>query len=99
MKSCTATYTIREAAARCGYTRPNTFREKFLRTQEERDNLGARYDHKGRLILDRNAVEALASRLDKEREERGNWRLLNLGEWARPRARKQAAVLPRETES
>ena len=92
MKSSASTYTIREAAERCGYKRPNTFREKFLSSPELRQKLSAGYDHKGRLVLDRVAVNALVKQLERERESRGNWRRRNLGDWAEPGPR------PRRTE-
>lgn len=87
MKPKPLTYTIREAAAQCGFSRANTFREKFLRTPEEREAFGAHYDERGRLVLDRSAVEAAGRRVRAEREKRGNWRARNLGDYARPRRR------------
>lgn len=76
------TYTIHEAAERCGFSRPNTFREKFLDSPEARAAFGAEYDSKGRLVVDRNAVEELVTELEEERKRRGNWRVKNLGEHA-----------------
>ena len=48
MKAKSRTYTIREAAERCGFRRPNTFREKYLDSPEARAALGAHYDHRVR---------------------------------------------------
>jgi len=81
-----STYTIREAAERLGFRRPNTFREKYLKHSESRAALGATYDHQGRLVLDRRAVDDLASQVEQERKRRGNWRVHNLGKYAHPRA-------------
>jgi hypothetical protein len=85
---------VREAAELCGYVRPNTFREKFLSTPEAREKFGVHYDARGRLMVDRRAVQSLRKRLESERAERGNWRPANLGDWARPRRRR-----PRRTET
>lgn len=78
-------YTLREATERLGYRRPNTVREKHLRTQEDRERLGATYDVRGWLILDAAAVDRLARKLRRERAERGDWRRRNLGEHALPK--------------
>lgn len=75
------TYTLKEATVRCGYRRDNTMREKHLSTDEERDLLGHHF-HDGRVHLDAQAIESLAKELAAERQARGNWRVLNLGEWA-----------------
>lgn len=80
------TYTLNEAAARCGYRRVNTLREKHLATAADREILGHAYDDAGRVALDRVAVDALANRLAAERLARGNWRVRNLGKWARRRS-------------
>lgn len=87
------TYTIREAAERCGFRRPNTFREKFLDSPEARAAFGVEYDHKGRLVVDRMAVEELVTKLEEERKRRGNWRIKNLGAHAvrGPRPRKSTS--------
>lgn len=89
MKTKLHTYTIREAAQRCGFKRPNTFREKFLDSPEAREAFGADYDQRGRLVVDRQAVDELAERLKKEREQRKNWRVKNLGDYARPGPRRR----------
>jgi hypothetical protein len=84
MPSRNRSYTGREAAELCGYTRPNSFREKFLSTPTDRQRLGAHYDARGRLMVDRQAVQSLRKHLASERAEGGNWRQANLGAWARP---------------
>lgn len=78
------TYTLKEAAVRCGYKRVNTMREKHLASDEARAALGY-HIVRGAIRLDAKAVEHLARELEKEREERGNWRPRNLGPWAKPR--------------
>lgn len=83
------TCTLAEAAARCGYRRKATFREKHL-DNAGRISLNARYDDRGRLILDASAVERLALSLEMHRQARGNWRVDNLGRWARPGRRSTA---------
>jgi len=92
------TYTIREAAARCGYRRANTFRAKFLDSPEAREKFKAVYDYRGQLVVDRKVVEELVKRLDEERQKRGNWRVRNLGPYARPgpRPRKSPRVAERD---
>lgn len=68
-------YTLRQAAARCGWRRPNTAREQILPyvRNEVRNGL---------LWLDAQDVDAQAERLERERAKRGNWRPGNLGEYA-----------------
>lgn len=77
------TYTLAQAADRCGYARTNTMREKHLATEPGRQALGHAYDGKGRVVLDADAVDRLAQRLQAERKRRGNWRVENLGTWAK----------------
>ena len=84
------TYTLIEAATRCGYRRPNTFREKHLKTQNDRTRYVRGYDGRGRLQLDADAVDALADRLEITRLKNGNWRLKNLGAHANA-GRRQAS--------
>lgn len=79
----TRTYTLNQAAERCGYARVNTVREKHLTTDTGRQALGHAYDERGRVVLDADAVDRLAERLQAERKRRGNWRIENLGHWAR----------------
>lgn len=87
MSAKSLTYTIREAAELFGYRRANTFREKYLGSPEARAALGAHYDHLGRLVLDRRAVDELFKEVQEGRKRRNNWRVRNLGAWARPRAK------------
>src|SRR5690606_11767627 len=94
MSAKSRTYTIREAAERLGFRRPNTFREKYLNSPEARAALGAAYDHQGRLVLDRKAVDQLANEVEEERKRRGNWRARNLGAYARSRAKALNAPRP-----
>lgn len=74
---------LRDAASMCGYDRPNTMREKHLSSPSDREELGHRYDHRGRVVLFREAVEQLAARLREDREGRGAWRIHNLQGWGR----------------
>lgn len=85
------TYTLREAAARCGYRRPNTMREKFLATKTQRQRLGHRVVN-GVAFLDADAVDALALQVEAERAARGDWRVKNLGRYARKRRRRSPAA-------
>ena len=73
----------RDAASMCDYDRPNTMREKHLNSPNDREALGHRYDHRGRVVLLREAVEQLAARLREEREGRGPWRIPNQKGWGR----------------
>ena len=79
----TTAITLAEAARRCGWSRPNTFREHFLGTNESRDRLVVGVDAKGRLLLDEGTVRELVQVLEHERKARGNWRPRNLGRYAR----------------
>jgi hypothetical protein len=89
--SSAPSYTLREAAAKCGYRRANTMREKHLATPTQREALGHRIRN-GLALLDAQAVDALAAELEREREERGNWRIANLGRYARKWRRSSAGV-------
>ena len=77
------TFTLAEATRFCGWSRPNTFRERFLVTQQDRDRLIAGLDARGRLLLHGDEVRELTRALERERAARGNWRPLNLGPHAR----------------
>ena len=78
------TYTLKEAAERCGYKRVNTIREMHLSSPEDRQLLG--YDIRdGRVHLNAAAIDRLGNELGEQRQARGNWRVKNLGAWAEPR--------------
>lgn len=76
------TYTLAEAAIRCGYQHPTTLRRKHLTTEKDRSRLGFAFDDRGRRILDAEAIDALAATLTNERKRRRDWRTKNLGKWA-----------------
>ena len=77
------TLTLAEATRLCGWTRPNTFRERFFTTDVQRDRLVVGIDGRGRLLLDADRVRELVRILERERAGRGNWRPLNLGPHAK----------------
>lgn len=82
---------ISEAARRCGWRRANTFREKFLATEEDAASMGLAYDEHGRAVVDSSAVEAAVATVERERASREpDWRVKNLGRYARPRPTKRA---------
>lgn len=66
----------------CGWSRPNTFRERFLTTQDDRERLVIDLDVRGRLLLDADRVREIVKEVESERASRGNWRPLNLGRYA-----------------
>ena len=86
-------YTLKDAAVVLGYGHPNTIRNKHLEPKGEL----ARHYVNGNLRLDRAAVDALATRLNEERQRRpSNWRILNLGPYAgplRPRRRRTKLMI------
>lgn len=84
---------VAEAARRCGWKRPNTFRERFLATEEEASAMGLAYDEHGRAVVDARAVEAAVAKVQSERASRDpGWRLKNLGRYARTRPTTQLSV-------
>lgn len=84
--------TVAEAATLCGWRRPNTFRERALRTAADRERFALEYDAAGRAVVDAVEVSVFVEALAAERARRGNWRVKNLGAHARPRTRKSKQV-------
>lgn len=78
------TYTLKEAARLCSYRRVNTFRERFLATDDDYARLVVGFDSHGRLMLHADHVDEIARALREERANRGNWRRRNLGNYALP---------------
>ena len=77
---------IAEAARRCGWTRANTFRERFLETEEDATAMGLIYDPDGRALVDAAAVAIAVGKVEKQRADRNpGWRIKNLGVHARQR--------------
>ena len=84
--------TIKAAAHACGWKRANTFRERFLATEEDAIAMGLRYDELGRAHVDAVAVEAAALMMATERANRSpTWRIENLGDYAGIRPPKPTA--------
>ena len=81
--------TIAEAARICGWKRANTFREKFLVTEDDAIAMGLCYDADGRALVPVNAVAAAAEKEVAVRAARGNWRLANLKAHRRERPKKR----------
>lgn len=84
--------TVAEATTLCGWRRPNTFRERALRTADDRERFALEYDAAGRAVVDAAEVSVFVEALAAERARRGNWRVKNLGAHARPRTRKSKQV-------
>jgi hypothetical protein len=86
--------TIKAAAAACGWKRANSFRERWLATREDAVMMGLWYDERGCAYVDADAVEVAAQKIATERAERvPNWRIKNLGAYARPRPQSAKASL------
>ena len=99
--SCQDFITIAEAARRFGWKRANTFREKFLSSEEEAAAMGLRYDEdgQGRALVRVDAVEAMVKAEKERRASRGNWRTINLAEHARRRPASDERVQRRRRRS
>lgn len=83
---------IKDAAARCGWKRANTFREWFLASEDDARAMGLEYDDDGRATVDAQAVEEAVRVVEQARAARArDWRVRNLGEHARKRPRKRAS--------
>lgn len=77
---------VAEAARRCGWRRANTFRERFLSTDVDAAAMGLDYDERGRAVVDATAVTSAAAQVTREKAARPrNWRVHNLGAYARKR--------------
>jgi hypothetical protein len=82
---------IAEAARRCGWRRANTFRERFLATEDAAAAMGLTYDEEGRAWVDSAAVAEAVREVETERAARDpNWRVQNLGAHARRRPPQRA---------
>jgi hypothetical protein len=75
-------YFLAEATIVLGYKHPGTVRAKHLSTDADEAKLGKGY-YDGRVTLDKKAVHELATQLEKERSTRGEYRLANLGRYAK----------------
>ena len=81
---------VAEAARRCGWQRANTFRERFLASDEEACAMGLSYDEDGRAVVDSAAVAGAVEKVKRERAERDpRWRIKNLKRHGRVRPAKR----------
>ena len=82
--------TVKDAAAGCGWARANAFREHFLATDNDAKAMGLTYEVQGCAIVDATAAQWAAQYAATERAQRApNWRLENLGAYARVQRRRR----------